>query len=374
MNKRVLYFLLQPIHSRPPCLAEVCTLRDMGIEVAVLTTGCDALTKQLLDYKGVPCQIFEPKEFPIMPIQRGINMVNYYFAFRAFWKKYWTDNSVLWIGSEQSAIKLWRYLKNHRPIILNALEFYEHEWYQTGMKKVIPGVDILTACEPTRAQYMVDWWKLDRMPYILRNKPYGAIAPKGSGSTPELQLAISELKGKKVLLYQGAIVGDRDLSVLAKSLREAGNDFYLVLSGPDKDGGVAKLKAIYDKVLYLGNFPAPSHLEITHYATACVAFYKDNCINNRYCAPNKIYEYAGCGAPMLCNPIPGLTETVGKAGAGECVDFSDPQAVMAALERISSNYERYHLAALEFYNTTDNTETMKAIATDAFSRTKAARA
>lgn len=374
MTKRVLYFLLQPIHSRPPCLAEVCTLKDMGIEVAVLTTDCNAPTRHLLDSKGIPCHIFRPKHFPIMPIQRAINMVYYFCVFGAFFKKYWTDQSVLWIGSEQSAVKMWRFLRHHHPIVLNALEFYEHPWYQTGMKKIVPEADILTACEPTRASYMVDWWHLDRTPYVLRNKPYGAIPPKGNGSTPELQLAISALRGKKVLLYQGAIVGDRDLSLLARALKEGNSDFYLVLSGPDKDGGVEHLKAIYDKVLYLGNFPAPSHLEITHYATACVAFYKDNCINNRYCAPNKIYEYAGCGAPMLCNPIPGLTETVGKAGAGECVDFEDPQAVLEALNRISSDYERYHRAALEFYNSTDNTETMKAIIADAFSRTKAAQA
>ena len=368
---RVLYFLLQPIDSRPPCLAEVCTLRDMGVEVAVLTSACNEPTRKLLDSKGIPCELFTMKEFPVMVIQRAINAVNYLGVFRKFWKKYWTDDSVLWIGSEQSAVKMWRFLKTRSPIILNALEFYENKWYQTGMRAIVPHVDILTACEPHRAQYMVDWWGLDRMPYILRNKPYTPIPPKGEGSTPAHQEAIRLIRDKKVLLYQGSIVGDRDLSLLAKALARGNSDFYLVLSGPDKDGGVAKLQAIYDKVLYLGNFPAPTHLEITPYATACVAFYKDNCINNRYCAPNKIYEYAGCGAPMLCNPIPGLTETVGKAGAAECVDFNDPQAILAALDRIAENYQQYHQAALDFYRNTDNHQVMEEIVRDAFSRTKA---
>lgn len=374
MNKRVLYFLLQPIDSRPPCLAEILTLRDMGIEVALLTSGCNGPVRKLLEERNVPIELFEMKQFPLMVIQRGINAVNYFGVFRRFWKKYWNDNSVLWIGSEQSAVKMHYYLRGHHPIILNALEFYENEWYQTGMKRFLPQVDIFTACEPTRAQYMVDWWKLPKTPYILRNKPYGAVPPKGSGSTPELKAAIAQLQGKKVLLYQGSIAADRDLGMLAKALREGNSDFYLVLSGPDKNDGVRKLQAIYDKVLYLGNFPAPTHLEVTSHATACIAFYKDNCINNRYCAPNKIYEYAGCGAPMLCNPIPGLTETVGKAGAAECVDFSDTEAVMGALDRISRNYDRYHQAALDFYNGTDNSAVMTQIVEDAFSRTKAAKA
>ncbi len=374
MQKRVLFFDIHPIHTRPPCLAEVCTLRDMGIEVVVLTTGCNEPTRALLAEKGVTLEIFSMAEFPIMVVQRGINALRYFVMFRRFFRKYWTDHTVLWIGTEQSTIKMWRFVSGHRPIIVNALEFYEKDWYQKGMSRIAPQADILTACEPTRAQYMVDWWHLDRMPYLLRNKPYGTIPPKGNGSTPELKAAIDLLRDKKVLLYQGAISADRDLSLLAQALAGGNSEFYLVLSGPDKDGGVEKLTKIYEKVLYLGNFPAPTHLEITPYATACVAFYKDNCINNRFCAPNKIYEYAGCGAPMLCNPIPGLTETVGKAGAAECVDFADPQAVLDALERISADYDRYHQAALDFYRETDNTPVMEQLVADAFSRTKAEQA
>ncbi len=373
MNKRVLYFLLQPIDSRPPCISQVCTLRDMGIEVVVLTTGCNGPIWKLLQSKGVTCEFFTMKQFPVMLLQRGINAVNYFFMFRKFWKKYWTDNTVLWIGSEQSVIKMWRFLKHRHPVILNALEFYEHEWYQKGMKKIVPNVEILTACEPTRAKYMVDWWNLEKTPYILRNKPYGSLPPKGNGSTPELKAAIDLLRDKKVLLYQGSIAPDRDLSLLAQALARGNSEFYLVLSGPDKNGGLKKLKSIYERVLYLGNFPAPTHLEITPYATACVAFYEDNCINNRYCAPNKIYEYAGCGAPMLCNAIPGLMETVGKAGAAECVDFSDAREVLDALARMDARYEDYQQAALAFYRNTDNSEVMEQIVSDAFSRTKAAK-
>ena len=38
--KRVLYFVFQEVHTRPPCVTEICMLKDRGIDVAVLTTGC----------------------------------------------------------------------------------------------------------------------------------------------------------------------------------------------------------------------------------------------------------------------------------------------------------------------------------------------
>jgi len=173
-------------------------------------------------------------------------------------------------------------------------------------------------------------------------------------------------------MYQGDISPQRDLSTLARALRDGNSDYHLVLYGRLLEGeNLEQLRQIYDKTLYLGYFPAPSHLEITPHATIGVTYYKDTCINTRYCAPNKIHEYAGCGIPMLCNRLPGLMDTVGAAGAAECVDFEDAQAVAEALARLEANYESYRQAALAFYDSVDNTDTMKRLVEDAFSRTKA---
>lgn len=374
MQRRVLYFLLQELHKYPPCIAEICMLKDNGIDVVVLTTGCAGPTAKLLEEKGIDWHLFRQIKFPIMLIQRALNMVNYAVLFHRFFKKYRTGNTVLWVGSEQSAIRMWPYLRGKKPVIVNALEFYEREWYQSAMAKIAPQADIMTACEPHRAQYMMDWWGLEKLPYVLRNKPYGAIPPKGNGSTPELQAAIDRIRDKKVLLYQGGIFPERDLSLLADALRKGNSGYYLVLCGPLLKGGdLDALYRLYDKTVYLGYFPAPSHLEITPYATAAVTYYKDDCINTRYCAPNKIHEYAGCGVPMLCNRLPGLIETVGAAGAAECVDFGDADAVNAALDRIAAHFDDYRRAALAFYDSVDNTPTLQRIIEDAFSRTEAER-
>lgn len=372
MQRRVLYFVFQAIHKLPPCIAEVCMLKDMGIEVAVLTTGCADVTMQLFESKGIPCHILEIKRRKNRFIQKIENFFNYGSRIRWFVKKYWTDDSVLWVGSEQSIMKMWPYMRRIHPMIVNTLEFYEAEDYQRGMKKIAPQVDVLTACEPHRAQYMVEWWGLTKTPYILPNKPYARPGKKqGEGSTPELREAIAQIKGKKILLYQGYIKADRNFLPLAQALAQTQSDYYLVLCGNNDAGIAQQLQDIYAKTLYLGNFAAPSHMEITPYATIGIAYYEDDCINNRYCAPNKIYEYAGCGVPMLCNAIPGLTETVGKFGAAECVDFCNVDQVIQAIHKIDSHYERYSAAATQFYSGTDNTQTMQEIVEDAFSRTRA---
>lgn len=375
MNKRnVLYFCFQPIQRKPPCVTEALTLVDMGLDVVMVTSGCDEPTRRILEDKGIAVELLPVIKSCNIVFQKARNLLMYERRWPEIKKKYWTDKSILWIGTEQAAIKQWRYVKDLRPNIVNALEFYEEDWYQKGMKALLPGIDILTGCEPHRIDYMVDWWKLKKRPYLLRNKPYTHPRTKNmEGTTMETRCAIERMQGKKTLVYQGGIVGDRDLSVLAYVLARAKSDYYLVLSGPAENGAIEHLQSIYPKTIYLGNIPAPMHLEITSHAHICVAFYKDNCINNRYCAPNKIYEYAGFGIPMLCNDIPGLTTTVGTSGAGMCVNFSDDAAVLGALAAMDRDYDGFCQRSKEFYDSTDNTAAMRAIVDEAFSLIRGVR-
>ncbi|MEE3420699.1 MAG: hypothetical protein VZR02_06320 [Lachnospiraceae bacterium] len=369
--RRVLYFCFQPIQRKPPCVTEACQLVDMGMEVVMVTSGCDAVTAKILGDKGIPIELLPVVKSRNVVYQKAKNLIMYHRRWPEIKKKWWNDRTVLWIGTEQAAIKQWRYVKDLSPKILNALEFYEEDWYQDGMKRLIPDIDILTGCEPHRIDYMVDWWDLKQRPYLLRNKPYThPRMRKMAGTTVQTRNAIALMENKKTLVYQGGIVADRDLSVLAKILADADSAYFLVLSGPADDGAIEHLKSIYPRTLYLGNIPAPLHLEITSHADICVAFYKDNCINNRFCAPNKIYEYAGFGLPMLCNNIPGLTTTIGEAGAGVCVDFADSRAVLDAIDEMDRNYDAFSRRSTAFYDETDNSAAMEAIVEEAFALTE----
>ena len=60
-------------------------------------------------------------------------------------------------------------------------------------------------------------------------------------------------------------------------------------------------------------------MEITSYARIGINFYRPNCLNKAFCAPNKIYEFSGFGIPIIGNDIPGLKNTIGLNNAGKCV-------------------------------------------------------
>ena len=123
-------------------------------------------------------------------------------------------------------------------------------------------------------------------------------------------------------------------------------EYTLLLMGIDKYHSVDKIKEIYDKVEYVSYIPAPYHLEITSYAHIGIVFYRDDCLNKVFCAPNKIYEYSG------------LKNTVGNAGAAECIDMKKDN-IIKSIKKIEADYATYSANAKKFFAGTDNFETMK---------------
>ena len=109
---------------------------------------------------------------------------------------------------------------------------------------------------------------------------------------------------------------------------------------------------------YVSYIPAPYHLEITSYAHIGIVFYRNDSLNKVFCAPNKIYEYSGFGIPMLANDIPGLKNTVGNAGAAECMELKSNN-IIHAIQKIEADYDTYSENAKKFFAGTDNLKTMK---------------
>lgn len=70
------------------------------------------------------------------------------------------------------------------------------------------------------------------------------------------------------------------------------------------------------------------------------------------------YEYSGFGIPMLANDIPGLKNTVGNAGAAECIELKSNN-IVHAIQKIEEDYDTYSENAKKFFAGTDNLKTMK---------------
>lgn len=359
---KILYFMRNDLHLYPPCYSQILFLNDLDVEVIVCFSGCDESIKKILRKRSIEYIDFKIKRNKNPIIGKIQSFINYKRAVINILQERYEKGDILWFGTADSAFVVGKRLDSYQ-YVLSVLELYDNnKFYKNQIEKIIHNAKAVIACEDTRAFIMKSWWKLKNKPFVLPNKPY--FHPKSrklEGSVEQTRSMIKRIKGKKTILYQGIISVDRDLSVLASALNIMNEDIYLVLMGKEFYNGAEKIRRIYKKTIYLEYVPAPLHLEITSHAMIGVANYDDSCLNNLFCAPNKIYEYSGFGLPILGSNVPGLKNTIEYFQAGICVDFNDVHCIECAVKKLILEYDLFSENSLKFYDASNNYEIMDRI-------------
>ena len=209
------------------------------------------------------------------------------------------------------------------------------------------------------------WFGLDKLPYVMPNKPYMERLEKNTYIQDEYARSIIEkLEDRKIVFYQGIIDEERPLDPFIKALDSLGNDYAFVVMSSDWE----KLKDKKSRNLYLLPFVNPPyHLEITSHAYIGILTYypvretATSPLNAVYCAPNKIYEYAMFGIPMLGNDIPGLRYSIQNNKMGACFPSFNRNNIVNAIKCIEENYSAYSKNAELFYDEVCNKDILKEI-------------
>ena len=76
-------------------------------------------------------------------------------------------------------------------------------------------------------------------------------------------------------------------------------------------------------------------------------------LNALYCAPNKIYEYAGCNIPMIGTDVLGLREPFEKYNIGVCCKDLKPETIIDAIRYVDANHDEMVINAKAFYDSVD---------------------
>lgn len=365
MFNKVIYIVKTDLHYYPPCMMQIRYLKKCGVNVEVWFASSNESALTILDREEIPyyCLGESPR------VNSKVGKVKNWLEFRKnIQKKIKTvpreeiETTLFWIGTAETAIPLYGLINNYHYALtmLELLDDKKNRFKLKSFGALAEKAEFLVACEVTRAYLMRYWFKLKTLPYVMPNKPYELGALKRAvPSCEKTQKSIDMIKDKKFIIFQGIYQKLDYMKEVAKALAHIGSDYYLVLMGFDlyKTNAYEELKKIYSNVIELPSLPAPLHLEVTSYASIGLVFYDDFSLNQAFCAPNKIYEYAGFGIPMLANKIPGLENTVGKYDAGICLDFKEDELI-AAVTKIYAEYEAYSGNALNLYNDTDNENMM----------------
>lgn len=358
-----IFYCIRNLEATPSCIYNIQMLQDAGYDVRPIIGRTTENFNEILENRGLDyvatLQARNSNKYKNFMQLNGCYRKNMKKVFREY-----QDGDLVIFGTADSLIYIGHSLNKIKYIVCLKEMHETGKLFKQHLKRRTKKACGVICCERNRARYAKFTWRLDKLPYVLSNKPYGYPTERCLEPTSEKTAnAIEKLRNKDFILYQAKwIFYPKELRQLACALRELSCDIILVLMGEIIDQeGRKKIDEIYPNTLWVGHVPAPMHLEITSYAKIGVAVYAENSLNNLFCAPNKTYEYAGFGIPTLCNDVPGLVETIGVSEAGLCTDWNNISNIRDSIGIILDNYDYYSKRALEFYALEDNVKIISSI-------------
>lgn len=336
--------LKQKLEYLPPISNLIDCLIDLNIKVNLITTE---LTEQNnLRYKNkIYIKIINLQNFKFRPLK--IFSI-WYFRKIAF--QYLeannigsAENSFIWLGSAEAAMGMGKKIANFK-YIFQCHELYDkiyHYRYTNGYYFKHSKLNICP--EANRAAIFRYWYKLKVSPTVLPNTPfYHPQMINMEIEDVEIYNKIKLLKNKKLILYMGVIAPDRDITPFIKMINQIGDNYHLILLGRI-DGEMSTVINLINEnnnVTYLGQMSSPAHLQVASWAFIGILSYNFEDLNNIFCAPNKIWEYAGFGIPMISNDIPGMENLLTKYNSGLTLNFenADTEEIIDKIKLIDSNY------------------------------------
>jgi glycosyltransferase involved in cell wall biosynthesis len=146
------------------------------------------------------------------------------------------------------------------------------------------------------------------------------------------------------LLYTGSVHPSACLDQAIRGLARVKAPARLEVVGWGTDQYLNELKALaadcscLERVVFVGPVSRERLAAIAASADVGLALYPSSGsapLNERFCSPNKIYEYMASGLPVITSDSPSMLSLVHRNGWGLCVAPGDPGAIADAIERLA---------------------------------------
>lgn len=354
--------------SYPPVLSLIENLLDHGHRVNLVSYHIERMPARILEHPAFSYRQMQEVSGgdPFHRLLRGQRRIQ---EGRSLVEEFMRESDLLWTTTDLTVRVLGETCLKY-PHVMQLMELIEWypQFYQTSIRFPIETyarqARRVVVPEINRAHIEAAWWQLPKVPTVLPNKPYRLDPGELSEETKR---AVSRMRREKrhILLYLGSIAPNRSFDTFARAVAQTDGEFALYVAGGVVPGGkklLHELRRQYPGVVhYLGSFPAPQHLALVQEADLGLLTYKAapyhnstiSVLNSVYCAPNKLFEYAGYGVPMIGNAVPGLMGPIERWQMGEICDADDPSDIAAAMHRVMESHEQMSQNARRFYDSVD---------------------
>jgi glycosyltransferase involved in cell wall biosynthesis len=184
-------------------------------------------------------------------------------------------------------------------------------------KVLIKYVDMTIVVSQSIADWYFREYKIER-PLVVLNVPNQRDLIK----TNYFREILGISSDKTILLYQGGLVTGRGVQLILDAFKVRNNEkivlFFMGYGSLEKDIKFAASK--YNNIFYFPAVPSDVVLEYTASADLGIHLMQNTCLNHYYAMPNKFFEYAMAGLPVLVSNMKEMADLVMKNMMGVVID------------------------------------------------------
>ena len=187
------------------------------------------------------------------------------------------------------------------------------------------------------SENIADWYEKTYnipRPTVLFNAPRAAHFNKTNYFKDTFYLRNDQI----ILLYQGELAAGRGVEILLEAFKKNTNDkIVIVFMGYGEfEREIQSASKLYNNIFFHKAVPVEELLNFTASADAGIALIKNTCLSYNFCMPNKLFEYALAGLPVIVSDVKEMSEFVKKHQMGVVVEDDTVASLNEAIERLLS--------------------------------------
>jgi len=231
-----------------------------------------------------------------------------------------------------------------KPLVFDAHEIFpetpevtNRKWVKKVWTKIEDFIfprlkNAYTVCDSIAAYYK-EKYKIDMQ--VVRNIPLKKEPPKRFSS--KIPAPIVE-KGKKIILYQGAVNTGRGIEWMIEAMFYLKDFVFYVIGDGDKLNELkekTKRMRLTDRVIFTGQIPFENLHEYTACADIGINLLENWGLSYYYSLPNRIFDYIRENVPVLASDFPEIHKIIARYNIGMLVANFDPQYLASVVKRMA---------------------------------------
>lgn len=250
-------------------------------------------------------------------------------------------------------------------------ELYFTEEYPRGrwpatQKRHARAPDVVIDVDPFRAAIRAEYYGLPRIPHVLRNTfPLAQLPPRAApGTLWKLAGIAPPPAGSTVVVHAGGVGREKPFDRIIDAVAMLKSPPFLLAFCTATEETIQRFRVLAAEKLGPGRFhlgPTVAREELraslweADVGVVDYTYAVEPTVNQKYCAPTKLYEFMACGLAVWGSNNDSLRDVIEREGLGRCAAGDDPRDLAAALDALlasdlAAKKERARTAFAEKYS------------------------